>query len=72
MPSFHLHRHLQSRLFNRRVCLFLSHQKDLHIENFIEGASVVVDVVVVDLVRLVWWRKMSRVKIISVLIHTID
>jgi len=49
MSSLHLHRHLQSCLLDRRDCLILPHRKDLHIENFVEDASVMVDIVVVDM-----------------------
>jgi len=79
MPSLHLHRHLQSRLLDKRDCPILLHRKDLHIRNFIEDASVVVDmvevdkvgtgfveidVVVVDLVEDDVVRKISKLKIV--------
>ena len=49
MPSLHL----DSHLLDRRDCSILPHRKDLHIENFIEDTSVVVDVVVVDMMEVV-------------------
>ena len=54
MSSLSLHRHLQSRLLDRRDCSILPHRKDFHIENFVEDVLVVVVVVaVVDVVMVV-------------------